>query len=186
MPNVDNTNSRLKTARMAAGFKRASDFCKEFDIPIATYNMHETGKRNINPKVAQKYSELLGINVAWLLTGMGAPYCTNKDSNEDSSELSEQEYIELLHYSGNAKIDAANINLPELMDSVDPTLFSKIVIEIVSLFKEKKVKLDPILISKHATTIYKDITTAGSNQKDRLAMVNLATLLLDKQLSECS
>jgi hypothetical protein len=181
MSNVVNTHTRLKTARRAAGYKTATEFCEKNQIPISTYNMHETGKRKIMPDIAEKYSNILKLNTSWLLTGTGTPYPEHFDS-EDTSNLTEDEYLELLNYKGNKKLSQPHINknLPSLQ--IDPTLFCKIVIEIVEVLKEYNLNLDLNFISSHTIEIYRDIVQASDSSKDQITMVNLAITIFKRQI----
>ena len=56
MSKLDETHTRLKTARLAAGYRTAINFCEKNQIPVSTYNMHETGKRKLSADVAEKYA----------------------------------------------------------------------------------------------------------------------------------
>jgi hypothetical protein len=184
MSKVENTHVRLKTARMAAGFNTATEFCNKFQVPISTYNMHETGRRKLMPDIAEKYSELLVINPAWLLTGIGSPYMAPSESSEDNSSLTEEEYFNLLNYKGNQKLPKKNLNTNVRLNQVDPVLFCKIIIEITNTLKEHAVNLDVNLISNHAVEIYNDIIQTSSSHEDQLTMVSLAMTIFKKQLHE--
>ena len=182
MSKIENGNARLKTARMAAGFKTATEFCEKFNIPISTYNMHETGKRKIMSAVAEKYSELLGINPAWLITGIGSPY--SSENIQDTSDLTENEYLELLNYSGNKKIFKQPIHSTETLGNINPTLFSKIIIEIIDTLKSYNILTDLNFVTHHAVEIYKDIIQATNTPKDQLTMVSLAITIFKRQLQQ--
>lgn len=63
---------RLRRARLAAGYRTASEFAAKHDIPQPTYQQHETAGRGIKPKVAQDYArKLKNVDAAWILTGHG-------------------------------------------------------------------------------------------------------------------
>lgn len=62
---------RLKRARMEAGFETAKEFAEKNNLKISTYTLHEAGTRNMSIEVTEFYSQLLNINVEWLLTGIG-------------------------------------------------------------------------------------------------------------------
>lgn len=69
---TDTPASRLKLARVAAGFRTAKAFSDKFGIPQSTYSVHEAGTRDILPDVAQDYSDKLGnCSAGWILTGEG-------------------------------------------------------------------------------------------------------------------
>lgn len=42
-------------------------------MPQPTYQLHETGKRQLRPDVAQRYADILGCSAAWLVMGEGEP-----------------------------------------------------------------------------------------------------------------
>jgi hypothetical protein len=182
MSDINKMHTRLKTARIAAGYRTATEFCEKNHIPISTYNMHETGKRKIMSTVAEKYSELLKINTAWLIMGIGTPY-TDSDLKE-STELTENEYLSLLNYKGNSKLQHHQaINHTDLQQ-IDPTLFCKITIDIIQLLKEHGIKPDLQLITHHAIEMYQDITQTTKSHKEQLSMVNLAITIFKRQLQE--
>src|SRR5579883_517936 len=183
MSKVENIHARLRTARMAAGYKTATEFCEKFQIPISTYNMHETGKRKLMPDIAEKYAELLQLNPAWLMTGIGSPYFGSAGS-EDTSDLTEEEYLKLLNYKGNKRIIKQQIVAGEKLQNVDPILFSKIIIEIIEVLKNCNMNIDLNLVSNHAIEIYKDIILTSDSHKDQLTMVNLAITIFKRQLQE--
>lgn len=60
---------RLKKARISAGYKRAKDFCDAHNITYPTYIHHEGGDQGIKHEALEKYARLLGVSVAWLMTG---------------------------------------------------------------------------------------------------------------------
>lgn len=61
--------ARLRDSRKKYGVKTAKEFAIRNNIPVSTYAMHETGRRGLRLNVAQKYCNLLNINITWLLTG---------------------------------------------------------------------------------------------------------------------
>lgn len=63
--------ARLKTARRILGFRSASAFALENNIPVQTYLNHESGKRGISIPIALEYCAILGISFNWLVTGQG-------------------------------------------------------------------------------------------------------------------
>lgn len=60
---------RLRIARKACGYKSARAFATKFDVPESTYSQHETGKRSLSPELLLFYSNSLGIDAGWLVTG---------------------------------------------------------------------------------------------------------------------
>lgn len=60
---------RLRIARKACGYKSARAFATKYSIPESTYSQHETGKRSLGPELLIFYSECLGIEPGWLVSG---------------------------------------------------------------------------------------------------------------------
>lgn len=66
--------SRLKAARLAAGYADPIDFYLRFGIKQGTYGNHEKGSRAFDTATAQLYADKLGnVTAGWLLTGEGDP-----------------------------------------------------------------------------------------------------------------
>jgi phage repressor protein C with HTH and peptisase S24 domain len=62
-------NVRLKSARMAAGYAKASQAVEKFKWNISTYRAHENGQNQYDAKTAAVYAEAFRTSAAWLLTG---------------------------------------------------------------------------------------------------------------------
>lgn len=182
MAEFENAGIRLKTARMAAGFQSAREFCDKYEISPSTYSLHETGGRNLKPKIAEKYAALLGVNATWLFTGSGTPY-TNGTSVEEKP-LSNNEFLELLHYQGNEKIKKTHAGKSDLLYEVNPLLFCKVIIKIMEALHELNVDLDIYQISKKATEIYQDILQTSKNSDTQLTMVELSITTFKRQIQE--
>jgi len=71
-------NARLKSARMAAGYAKASQAVEKFKWNISTYRAHENGQNQYDAKTAAAYAEAFLTSAAWLLTGE-----TNASRNEN-------------------------------------------------------------------------------------------------------
>lgn len=182
MTDLGHVGVRLKTARMAAGFKSAKEFCEKHNICSSTYSLHETGGRNLKPKIAQKYSDILEINVAWLLTGSGLPYKAKK-SIEDMT-ISDTEFSELLKYNGNKDTKAHLHYKNEILNNVNPLLLCKIISNMTDIMRDLSFHLDLDQLSKKALEIYKDITSSNDNQEIQLSMVDLSITTFKRQLQE--
>jgi SOS-response transcriptional repressor LexA len=63
--------ARLKTARVAAGYKTAKQFADAHSIAQGTYALHESGGRGLQREAAVEYAKLLNVSVDWLYTGEG-------------------------------------------------------------------------------------------------------------------
>jgi len=64
-------SDRLKQARLAAGYPKASHAAEAFGVPLATYQQHENGIRGFPARRAAKYASLLKVAPEWLLYGHG-------------------------------------------------------------------------------------------------------------------
>lgn len=63
---------RLRQAREAAGFARASDaLARHRDWKSSTYMAHENGQNGIGPGPATEYATAYGVDPGWIMTGMG-------------------------------------------------------------------------------------------------------------------
>lgn len=60
---------RLRNARLAAGYKSASEAAREFGFHQQNIRDHEAGRRGIHTKHAREYAQAFGISPSWLLTG---------------------------------------------------------------------------------------------------------------------
>lgn len=76
-------HDRLKAIRHAEGYSQAL-FAKKLDLPQNTYCQYEIGKRSIPDVVKIKLSSIEGINLHWLLTGMGSMYLIRRDETVDN------------------------------------------------------------------------------------------------------
>lgn len=182
MTDLNNAGVRLKTARVAAGFKSAREFYEKYKIPSSTYSLHETGRRNLKPRIAEKYAKLLGVNLSWLLTGHGKPY-NNAHTIEEQS-LSREEFNALLKYQGNEEIKKSAAYKNEILNNVNPILFSKIVAKITEVLNELGYQLDMTQLSKKAVEIYKDIISTNNEQETQLMMVDLSVTTFKRQIQE--
>ncbi len=182
MTEIKNIGIRLKTARMAAGFKSAKDFCTEFNIPSSTYSFHETGGRNLTLKAAEKYAELLGVSAAWLLTGTGSPY---KNQSEDGdSTISNEQFLELLKYKGNRKIQKSQKNKDEIINNVNPLVLCKIIIGMTKILNDLNFQLEETQLSRKAVEIYKDIIKSSQHTENQLTMITLSMTTFKRQVQE--
>ena len=75
---LESIGSRLRHARLAAGYKTQAKFSLIAGVDKTTYNAHEKGRTGIPISTASRYSKLLNCDLAWLLTGEGS---TRSDSN---------------------------------------------------------------------------------------------------------
>ncbi len=181
MPNkYDKAYERLRTARIAAGFKTARAFCEKNAISISTYSLHEAGKRNLKPKVAKKYADLLGINDVWLLTGSGNAY--ENLVFENSMPITQEEFSKLLQYKGDRLFVNTQKTTP--LDNINMILLTKIIVEISKVLNDFKIDFDLNQLSQKSSEMYADIVESASKLEDQLNMVNLSMTVFKKQLQE--
>lgn len=182
MTDLENAGMRLKTARMAAGFRSAKEFCDKYNIISSTYSLHETGGRNLKLKIAQKYAEFLGINIAWLLTGSGTPYKSNELIEEKT--ISQSQFSELLKYQGNKNIHQKLSYKNELLHNVNPVIFCKIVTKMIGVLNKYSFHLELEGFAKKASETYKDITSSSDNPEIQLSMVDLSITTFSRQIQD--
>jgi phage repressor protein C with HTH and peptisase S24 domain len=60
---------RLRSARLAAGFKSATKAADALKISLGTYAGHENGSRAFDREQAQKYAQKFKVREAWLMFG---------------------------------------------------------------------------------------------------------------------
>ena len=183
MSKLDETHTRLKTARLAAGYRTAINFCEKNQIPVSTYNMHETGKRKLSADVAEKYASILNINAAWLFTGEGDPY--PGPTNESNAHLTEDEYLKLLNYSGNYKIPSTPAD-PLTSTPINTVLFCRIFNDIVQVLNELNTSLNIKYACHYATEIYEDILETSQIHEEQLTMLNLAITIFKKKIQQAA
>lgn len=62
-------HKRLKSAREAAGFNKATDAAKHFGWPIPTYLSNENGNRTFSSRAGKRYADAFNVDFGWLMTG---------------------------------------------------------------------------------------------------------------------
>lgn len=68
---MDDMHSRLKTARVNAGFSTATAAAERLGVPVATYRSHENGSRGYPRDAAAHYARAFRVAPTWLLYGNG-------------------------------------------------------------------------------------------------------------------
>lgn len=174
---MNEAHTRLKKVRLASGYRTASIFCETHHIPLSSYNMYETGRRVISPKIAKKYANILKINPQWLLNGDGAPYPDHQPSED---VLTEKEFFKLINYSGNSKIPFIKSDT----HPINSQLYCKIFEAIIHVLSEHHCSLDVRHASQYATEIYQDILQSSEVYEEQLAMIHLAMTILKKNLKQ--
>lgn len=70
---LNDIHTRLKASRIRAGYKSARQFAMQNKLVENTYRSHENGDRGIKQPDAERYAELLNIDLYWLITGKENP-----------------------------------------------------------------------------------------------------------------
>ena len=180
MTEYDHAGIRLKMARVAAGFKSAKEFCEKHNIPSSTYSLHETGRRNLRVKIAEKYAGLLDVSTAWLLTGTGSPY----KIEADDEPLAHDKFMDLLNYKGRSQVTQSLQYKNEYLNDVNTLVFCKIVIRIIEILQELDFHLNVNQLTKKAVEIYKDVSLSSNDQETQMSMVDLSITTFNRQIKE--
>ena len=67
---MDDPASRLRIARLRAGFETGADAAAAIGMPVSTYLSHENGSRGITAKQAAAYARKYKVREQWLLYGV--------------------------------------------------------------------------------------------------------------------
>ncbi|WP_411037064.1 helix-turn-helix domain-containing protein [Shinella sp. BYT-45] len=65
---------RLIEAREKAGFSSREDFAALLGVPTDTLGTYERGVSEPKTELLAKYHEVTGLNLTWLITGIGEPF----------------------------------------------------------------------------------------------------------------
>lgn len=79
-------NERLADARIAAGYRSASEAAKAIGLSVATYIAHENGHRGLTVQSAERYAKHFNVRSGWLLTGE-EPRHFSEDWEKDFEEM---------------------------------------------------------------------------------------------------
>lgn len=69
---MDDPATRLRIARLRAGYETGKDAAEALGFPVSTYLSHENGSRGISAKRAVTYARKYKVREQWLLYGVGA------------------------------------------------------------------------------------------------------------------
>jgi transcriptional regulator with XRE-family HTH domain len=173
---------RLRAARRAAHFRSARTFAAQHTIPESTYSQHETGKRALNPDMLLRYSELLGINPGWLLTGEGMPYSLkDKEFDEDSI------YQKIMHLKNyiNISINAIPVQKDQQI-GINEQLFNEIFRELTRSFAASKMSLTCKECVDFCAEVYNNVVASSIAQKNHRAVINLSIASLKRGIKKNS
>jgi transcriptional regulator with XRE-family HTH domain len=173
---------RLKAARKVEGYNSARQFANKNNIPESTYNQYETGKRQFNAESIIEFTQLLGVNPNWLLTGQLPPYI-NSDYHKEKLLYQElennfgQETESLFEdISIDQKAHYVIINLPLL----------KTVLSEIFAFIRYAPNLSYILsieeLINYIFDIYNNVISTFADEKTQYKMIQLAISSLNRSL----
>ena len=109
---------RLRQARLSRGWERASGFARSINVGVSTYSNHENGIRDLKPKLALKYSAALGIDLRWLLTGVGE---MSSDVRNTSEGVQLVPVISLVQAGNLNSADPLNFETDDYIPAVHPS-----------------------------------------------------------------
>ncbi|WP_336801455.1 S24 family peptidase [Kaistia sp. MMO-174] len=66
---METMHTRLKEARINAGYTSASKAAFALNLKPSTYNAHENGQNEFDAELAKTYAKKFKVSAAWLLTG---------------------------------------------------------------------------------------------------------------------
>lgn len=108
MRNMDEgPHTRLKQARIAAGYLTATQFSDRHGFSQSGYSTHEKGSRPILRKKAEQYGPLLGVSPSWIMFGgdPAAAEFADLPDRQDLQEAQEQSTSASAPETGIAQLD---------------------------------------------------------------------------------
>jgi transcriptional regulator with XRE-family HTH domain len=147
--------TRLKAARRAAGFKTARAAVNAMQIPLNTYNQHETGRRVPSDEALLRYSKCFRVNLEWLKTGTGIPLKPQRTKEQE--KILKGELLDLHQIS---KASTAFI---------DEELLREILEKLLTATEKKKITAKAIATA--AVEMYADIVSVESSPELQRKMV---------------
>ena len=79
--------SRLRVARLRAGFETAKEAAEALGFPVSTYLAHENGSRGYPAKKAFTYARKFKVREQWLLYGVGEAPGTDGDEKAEVIDI---------------------------------------------------------------------------------------------------
>ena len=87
---MDDPASRLRVARLRAGYETAKDAAEALGFPVSTYLAHENGSRGYPAKKAYTYARRFKVREQWLLYGVGEAPGTEGNQSAEIIDLVER------------------------------------------------------------------------------------------------
>ena len=87
---MDDPASRLRVARLRAGYETAKEAAEALGFPVSTYLAHENGSRGYPAKKAYTYARKFKVREQWLLYGVGEAPGTGGNQSAEIIDLVER------------------------------------------------------------------------------------------------
>jgi transcriptional regulator with XRE-family HTH domain len=171
---------RLRAARKAADFRTACSFAKQYNIPISTYAQHENGKRVLNADSLLFYSDILGVDVGWLLSGKGKPFPHGLDYADRTAVVARELYT----LESSTTTETNLLPIEGGVSLVDVDLLRDVMTHFVALLKEVPVATDNADLVAFALEIYNGVVMTSATADDRSAMIQLSVSSLKRGVSQ--
>jgi hypothetical protein len=84
---MDDPASRLRVARLRAGYGTGKDAAESLGFPVSTYLAHENGSRGYPAKKAYTYARKFKVREQWLLYGVGDAPGTEGDQKAEVIDI---------------------------------------------------------------------------------------------------
>lgn len=84
---MDDPASRLRVARLRAGYETGKDAAESLGFPVSTYLAHENGSRGYPAKKAYTYARKFKVREQWLLYGVGDAPGTEGDQKAEVIDI---------------------------------------------------------------------------------------------------
>lgn len=160
--------ARLRTARVAAGFRSAKSFIQKYGIAQSTYSQYENGKRLLDAENVVKLCDFLGISATWLLTG--------KETSNAGRYLDKNTLL-----AGKTLNDLAPQTLNKSgLSVIDTEVFTLVLKEIIAVINSQHIHVDHEGIVDFCYDIYNNIINTSTNNADKIAMIRLAIASLKR------
>lgn len=177
-----NIGKRLKIARQVAGYKTAKAFYEHFSIPKTTYSQHESGLTCPSADLLIFYSNILEIDVTWLLTGRGHP-CPNAVDAKNRKALITLAVHELQEKGELPLVTSQPINADSDYALVDVGLLKKILVQAIDIIPNNQHSIDSNEMLEFCLNVYNNIEPLriDNNEKDKIIALSIASMLTGRK-----
>lgn len=171
---IKKISTRLKAARKAAGFRSATAFAKEKEIPMSTYSQHENGKRSINSEILIFYCKQFGVQPGWLLSGIGSPFAPDVEEVDRKGQLISDALDE--------EVSLADLKVPndqlepitQNISNVDMHLYKEVLVRLLHLYSEENVQISEKELIEFSIEVYNGVVNTTASLVDKISMIDLS------------